>query len=76
MSIKETAVVGHPFARQPHDYGYDDVDRLLTATGVTPGNYTYDYDNLNNATTVTTPSATTSPNCNALNQVSTWDGDT
>ncbi len=55
MSITDTAATGHPWATQTHDYTYDLIDRLLTASATTPGNDTYGYDNLDNATTYDTP---------------------
>jgi RHS repeat-associated protein len=72
MSITDTAAAGHPWATQSHAYTYDQSDRLLTASATTPGNFTYVYDPLNNATTVTTPSGTTNPTYDHLNQISTW----
>jgi RHS repeat-associated protein len=77
MSITDTAAAGHPFASQSHSYGYDLVDRLLTASSTTPGNYSYGYDNLDNATSVTDPAfGTTSPTYNGLNQVQTFNTNT
>jgi RHS repeat-associated protein len=74
MSITDTAASGHPWATQSHTYSYDLIDRLLTANQTTPGNFTYGYDALDNATTVTTPSGTVTPApaYNGLNQISTW----
>lgn len=74
MSITDTAASGHPFATQTHSYTYDNIDRLLTGNQTTPGNYTYAYDKLDNATTVTTPSGTVTPapTYNVNNQLATW----
>jgi RHS repeat-associated protein len=72
QSITDTAATGHPWATQSHNYTYDLIDRLLTANQTTPGNFTYAYDPLDNATTVTTPSASTNPTYNGLNQLSTF----
>jgi RHS repeat-associated protein len=71
-SITDTAAAGHPWATQSHSYTYDLIDRLLTGNQTTPGNFAYGYDNLDNSTTVTTPSGTTSPTFNGFNQISTW----
>jgi RHS repeat-associated protein len=77
MSITDTAATGHPFASQSHSYGYDNVDRLLSATSTTPGNYSYAYDNLDNATSVTDPGfGSTSPTYNGLNQVTAFNTNT
>lgn len=78
LSIVDTAAAGHPFATQTHGYTYDDADRMLTAAQTTPGNYTYGYDKLDNATTVTTPSGTVTPapTYNNKNQLSTWTANT
>jgi RHS repeat-associated protein len=78
MSITDTAATGHPFATQTHSFSYDNSDRLLTANQTTPGNYTYAYDKLDNATTVTTPSGTVTPapTYNANNQLATWGANT
>ncbi|MBZ5532401.1 MAG: peptidase C39, bacteriocin processing [Acidobacteriia bacterium] len=72
MSVTDTAATGHPFATQTHAYGYDLIDRLLTATATTPGNNTYVYDPLDNATTLTDSTGTTNPTYNGLNQIATW----
>lgn len=72
LSVTDTAATGHPFATQSHSYGYDLIDRLLTATATTPGNNTYAYDNLDNATTVMDATGTTTPTYNGFNQISTW----
>ena len=72
LSIADNAAAGHPFASQNHNYTYDGIDRLLTATATTPGNDTYAYDKLDNATTVTTPSGTTNPTYNGFNQIEAW----
>jgi RHS repeat-associated protein len=77
MSITDTAATGHPFASQSHSYGYDNVDRLLSATSTTPGNYSYGYDNLDNATSVTDPAfGSISPTYNGLNQVTAFNTNT
>jgi RHS repeat-associated protein len=77
MSITDTAATGHPFATQSHGYGYDNLDRLLSATSTTPGNYSYAYDNLDNATSVTDPGfGSTSPTYNGLNQVTAFNTNT
>ncbi len=79
MSITDTAATGHPFASQPHNYSYDNVDRLLTAsfTSPTPGSYSYGYDNLDNATSVTDPGiGSITPTYNGLNQVQTFNTNT
>ena len=48
-------------------------DRLLTATATTPGNDTYAYDKLDNATTYNTPgTGAVSPTYNVLNQLATF----
>jgi RHS repeat-associated protein len=72
QSITDTAATGHPWATQSHNFTYDLIDRLLTANQTTPGNFTYAYDPLNNATTVTTPSVSVNPTYNGLNQLATW----
>jgi RHS repeat-associated protein len=72
LSISDNAVAGHPFASQSHAYTYDNVDRLLSATATTPGNDSYVYNKLDDATTVTTPTGTTNPTYNRLNQIATW----
>jgi RHS repeat-associated protein len=72
MSISDTAASGHPWSSQSHNYTYDESDRLLTASATTPGNFSYGYDPLDNQTTVTTPSGTTNPTYDHLNQISTW----
>jgi len=72
MGITDTAASGHPFATQAHAYGYDLVDRLLTATQTFPGNNLYAYDNLDNATTITDSTGTTNPTYNVLNQITTF----
>jgi RHS repeat-associated protein len=78
MSITDTAATGHPWATQSRGYTYDLIDRLLTASATTPGNDTYAYDPLDNATTVTTPTGTVTPapTYNGLNQISTWGSNT
>jgi RHS repeat-associated protein len=76
MGITDMAAHGHPWATQNHTYGYDLSDRLLSATATVPGNDTYVYDRLDNATTVTTPGITVNPTYNMLNQLATWGGDT
>jgi RHS repeat-associated protein len=77
MSITDTAATGHPFATQTHGYTYDDSDRLLTGNQTAPGNYTYGYDTLDNATTVTVPGVgTTNPTYNVNNQLATWGANT
>jgi RHS repeat-associated protein len=72
VSISDNAAAGHPFASQSHSYGYDNVDRLLSATATMPGNDAYVYNKLDDATTVTTPTGTTNPTYNHLNQIDTW----
>jgi RHS repeat-associated protein len=72
MSITDTADPSHPWATQSHAYTYDLIDRLLTATAAVPGNNSYVYDPLDNATTVTDFSGTTNPTYDGLNQLSTW----
>ena len=72
VSITDTAASGHPWATQSHSYTYDYSDRLLTASYTTPGNFGYAYDSLDNPTTWTTPSGTTTPTYNGLNQISSW----
>ena len=72
QSITDTAASGHPWATQSHAYTNDMIDRLLTASATTPGNFAYGYDNLDNPTTVTTPSGTTNPTFTGLNQINTW----
>jgi RHS repeat-associated protein len=72
LSISDNAALGHPFASQSHSYGYDNVDRLLSATATTPGNDSYVYNKLDDATTVTTPVGTANPTYNKLNQIDTW----
>jgi RHS repeat-associated protein len=69
MGTTDTAAAGHPFATQTHSYAYDLSDRLLTAAQSFPGNNTYAYDNLDNATTVTDFTGTTNPVYNPLNQI-------
>ncbi len=76
QSITDTAASGHPWATQSHSYTNDMIDRLLTASATTPGNFAYGYDNLDNPTTVTNPSGTTNPTFNGLNQISTWGSNT
>jgi RHS repeat-associated protein len=71
MSITDTAATGHPWATQSRGYTYDLIDRLLTASSTTPGNDTYVYDPLDNATTITTPGGTVNPTYNNLNQLHT-----
>jgi len=72
QSITDTAATGHPWVTQTHAYSYDLIDRLTAANQTTPGNFAYAYDPLDNATTVTTPSTSTSPTYNALNQLATF----
>ncbi len=73
QSIVDTAATTHPWLSQTHSYGYDNADRLLTANQSTPGNYTYAYDKLDNATSVTNPgAAAVTPTYNGLNQLATW----
>lgn len=72
QSITDTAAAGHPWATQSHSYTYDLIDRLLTGSATTPGNSTFAYDNLDNATTFNVPSGSTSPTYNGFNQISTW----
>jgi len=72
MSITDTAAAGHPWATQSRGYTYDEIDRLLTASSATPGNDTYAYDKLDNATTYNVPGTSTSPTYNGLNQLHTW----
>ncbi|MDE1153154.1 MAG: hypothetical protein PW788_11515 [Micavibrio sp.] len=72
MSITDTAAAGHPWATQSHAYTYDKADRLLTASSTTPGNFAYAYDDVDNATTWTTPAGTKNPTYNNLNQIGTW----
>lgn len=76
QSITDTAATGHPWATQSHSYTNDMIDRLLTANQTAPGNFAYGYDKLDNPTTWTTPSGTTNPTFNALNQISTWGSNT
>ena len=69
--ITDTAASGHPWATQSHAYTNDLIDRLLTESATTPGNSTFAYDNLDNATTWNTPaSGSLSPTFNGLNQIS------
>jgi RHS repeat-associated protein len=72
LSITDTAATGHPFQSQTHTYTYDQADRLLAANATMPEDFSYSYDSLDNATTVTTPTGTTDPTYNALNQIDTW----
>ena len=73
MSITDTAATGHPWATQGRAYSYDQSDRLLTASSTTPGNDTYAYDKLDNATTYNTPgTGSLSPTFNVLNQLATF----
>ncbi len=72
QSITDTAATGHPWATQSHSYTYDLIDRLLTGSATTPGNSTFAYDNLDNATTFNVPSSSTSPTYNGFNQIKTW----
>jgi RHS repeat-associated protein len=77
QSITDTAAAGHPWATQSHAYTNDLIDRLLTETVTTPGNSTFAYDNLDNATTWNTPaSGSLSPSFNGLNQLSTFGANT
>ena len=78
QSITDTAATGHPWATQSHSYTNDMIDRLLTASSTTPGNFSYGYDPLDNPTTVTTPSGTVTPapTFNGLNQIHTWGSNT
>jgi RHS repeat-associated protein len=75
MNITDTAAKGHPFTSQTHSYTYDSVDRLLGATGSVTGNFSYLYDPLDNATTVSTPTGTTDATYDKLNQLATWGAD-
>jgi len=72
MGITDTAATGHPWATQSRAYTYDLIDRLLTASSTTPGNDTYAYDKLDNATTYNVPGTSTSPTYNGFNQIATW----
>jgi YD repeat-containing protein len=72
MSITDTAAAGHPWATQSRGYSYDLIDRLLTASSTTPGNDTYAYDGVDNATTYNVPGTSTSPTYNGFNQIATW----
>ena len=72
QKITDTAATGHPWATQSHSYTYDLIDRLLTASATTPGNSTFAYDNLDNATTYDIPGTSTSPTYNGFNQIKTW----
>lgn len=72
QSITDTAATGHPWATQSHSYTYDLIDRLLTGSATTPGNSTFAYDNLDNATTYDVPGTSTSPTYNGFNQIKTW----
>lgn len=72
LSVSDNAAAGHPFASQAHAYGYDLIDRLLSATATDPGNDAFEYDKADNATTVTTPAGTTNPTYNSLNEIATW----
>ena len=76
LTIKDTAATGHPWATQSHTYTYDLIDRLLTGSATTPGNSTFAYDNLDNATTFDVPSSSTSPTYNGFNQIKTWGSNT
>ena len=69
MSIIDTSAKGHPFASRSHTYAYDMSDRLATATSSSVGNYSYAYDPLDNATSITSTTGTIKPNYNVLNQV-------
>lgn len=72
QSITDTAATGHPWATQSNSYTYDLIDRLLTGSATTPGNSTFAYDNLDNATTFNVPGSSTSPTYNGFNQIKTW----
>jgi RHS repeat-associated protein len=72
QSITDTAAAGHPWATQSHAYTNDLIDRLLTASATTPGNFAYGYDNLDNATSVITPSGAVEAKYNDLNQLDSW----
>lgn len=72
QKITDTAATGHPWATQSRNYTYDLIDRLLTASSTTPGNDTYAYDKLDNATTYNIPGTSTSPTYNGFNQIHTW----
>lgn len=73
MSITDTAASGHPWSTQSRAYTYDYADRLLTASSTTPGNDTYAYDDLDNATTYNTPgTGSLSPTYNGFNQLATF----
>jgi len=72
MNIQDTAAAGHPFATQYHAYGYDSIDRLLTATAATPGNSAYVYDLLDNIKDLTNSGVTTSATYNSLNEMATF----
>jgi RHS repeat-associated protein len=74
QSIADSPAGGHPWSAQTHSYTYDLRDRVLTANQTTPGNFTFAYDNLDNATTFNVPGTSTSPTYNVNNQVSTWGG--
>ncbi len=74
QSIMDNAAPGHPWQSQSHAYGYDTGDRLTSATSTIPGNFSYMYDNLDNATQVTSPTGTVNPTYNGLNQIASWNG--
>lgn len=74
-SITETVNAVHPLGAQKWLYGYDQSDRLLSATATansaaTPnaGAYGWQYDKLDNATKITYPNWDDFPVYNALNQ--------
>ncbi len=70
--MTDTAAATHPWVTQSHAYTYDLSDRLLTASATAPGNSTYVYDKLDNATTFTQAGVTKNPTYNANNQMATW----
>jgi YD repeat-containing protein len=73
QTINDLAAATHPWISQSHGFTYDQVDRLLSATQVTPGNNAFAYDKLDNATTVTNPgSGTVNPTYNSMNQIVSW----
>lgn len=72
QSVTDTAMIGHAWTSQTHDYSYDASDRLLTAAQTAPGNYSFGYDKLDNPLTVTDPqNGTVTATANALNQLAT-----
>lgn len=73
LSTKDTAAAGHPWATQSHAYTYDLIDRLKTASATTPGNSSFAYDNLDNATTFhQPPTASTTATYNGFNEIKKW----